>query len=219
MSVFRTAVLLLILTLSLYGCGKKEDSAQKQSGEKTAQAVKETEQTAVEQAVRTKDDADSTLAKKTMPPVPAETSGAAYPDLGKAVNFSLPTLDGSTLQLSDMAGKVVVIDFWATWCPPCRKMIPDLKALYSKYKDKGLEIVGISLDEGGVDAVKSFTDNVSITYPIVMGNRDITKEYGYINAIPTSFVVDKQGVIRNKHTGYRSADDLEKIIKDLLALN
>jgi len=125
------------------------------------------------------------------------------------------TLDGpyppyysntSVVKLSDYKGKVVILDFWATWCPPCRKGIPDLVELKKEFKNKGVEIIGISLDaltHGGQTQkdVVPFMKSNSINYPIVNGNDKVIMDFGGIQSIPTSFVIDKDGYIISSYIG------------------
>jgi cytochrome c biogenesis protein CcmG/thiol:disulfide interchange protein DsbE len=134
----------------------------------------------------------------------------------KAPNFSLKTADGKVIELAKLKGKVVVINFWATWCPPCRAEIPDFIKVYDQYKLKGLEIVGIALDKDGWDAVKSFINKMRINYPIVLGNENITRLYGNIKGIPTTFIIDKNGYIVDRQAGKLSKQALEQILKPLL---
>lgn len=134
----------------------------------------------------------------------------------KAPNFSLKTSNGKTITLSKLKGKVVVLNFWATWCGPCRAEIPGFLEVYEKYKSKGLEIVGISLDENGWQDVTPFIKKYNISYPIVLGDQKVAKSYGDIYGIPTSFVVDKKGFIVDKHIGLLSKELFENKIKDLL---
>ncbi len=134
----------------------------------------------------------------------------------KAPNFSLKTASGKTIELSKLKGKVVVVNFWATWCPPCRAEIPGFVDLYKKYKNKGVEIVGISLDQNGWDAVNPFLQKNNINYPIVVGNEELSNSYGSIEAIPTTFIIDKKGYIAEHHVGYFEKEKLEKALKSLL---
>lgn len=135
---------------------------------------------------------------------------------GKAPDFSLKASDGTMVELSSLKGKVVVVNFWATWCGPCRKEIPGFIEVYNRYRDKGLEIIGISLDRGGWSVVKPYIAQSKINYPIVVGDGDLADAYGGIRAIPTTFIVDKDGNIAKQHVGFMTKDDLENMIKDLL---
>ncbi len=134
----------------------------------------------------------------------------------KAPNFKLKSQDGKVVELAKLKGKVVVINFWATWCGPCRKEIPGFLEVYKQYKEKGLEIVGVSLDEEGWDVVKPYVDRAKMTYPVVIGDGDLANAYGGIEAIPATFIVDKKGNIAKKHVGYLSKSDFETIVKSLL---
>lgn len=135
---------------------------------------------------------------------------------GKAPDFTLNDVNGQPFKLSDTAGKIVFLDFFATWCPPCRMEVPHLQELYSKYKDKGFVVVGISLDQGGANDVKPFIKQYGITYPVVMGDQRTTELYGGIRGIPTLFVVDRSGNITQKFVGYREKKELEAEIQKLL---
>lgn len=137
-------------------------------------------------------------------------------DKKKAPDFSLKTLEGKTVKLSDYKGKVVLIDFWATWCPPCKKGIPDLIELQKTYS-KDLVIVGISLDqERTIKDLKPFIENYGINYPVVLGDQKVVLDYGGVNAIPTSFIVDQKGFIVDSHVGLVSKSVYENKIKTLL---
>ena len=111
----------------------------------------------------------------------------------KAADFTLTNLDEKTVKLSDFKDKIIILDFWATHCPPCRQEIPDFVKLYNKYKNKGLVIIGVSLDRGGVKGVQKFCQSKGVNYPIVIGNYEVTKNYGGIRYIPTTFIINKDG--------------------------
>jgi len=124
----------------------------------------------------------------------------------------------SVLSLSDYKGKIVIIDFWATWCPPCRKGIPDLIKLKKLHKDSDFEVIGISLDastRGGAtkNDVLPFIQEKGINYPIVTGDEQIMQLYGGIRSIPTSFVIDKEGYIVSYYQGLVSLEQLKNDIK------
>jgi len=134
----------------------------------------------------------------------------------KAPDFALKSFDGKTVKLSDYKGKVVIIDFWATWCPPCRKGIPDLISIQNEYKND-VVIIGISLDgEKTIKDVPGFVKSYGINYPIVYGNEKVVIDYGGIEGIPTAFVVDKKGNIVDKHVGLVPKDTYVSKIKELL---
>lgn len=133
-----------------------------------------------------------------------------------APNFAFKTADGNTVELKNLAGKVVLINFWATWCGPCRAEIPGMLEVYKKYKAKGLEIVGISLDSQGWGVVKPFVEKMNINYPVVVGDPQVVSDYGNFQGIPTTFVVDRKGNIVVEHTGAVSKAYLEQMIKPFL---
>jgi peroxiredoxin len=131
-----------------------------------------------------------------------------------APGFTLADLSGKSVSLSDFKGKVVILDFWATWCPPCKKEIPDFIELQKQYGSQGVQIVGIALDQP--DKVKAFVQQNGINYPVLLGNDAITVKYGGIDGIPTTFVIDKKGKIINRFEGFRPKSVFEGEIKKLL---
>ena len=136
---------------------------------------------------------------------------------GDAADFTLPSVvDGKPVTLSSFKGKVIILNFWATWCPPCRMELPDFVQLYAAYKDKGLVIVGVGLDEGGAEVINKFMQKQPLNYPVLAGNKDVTKAYGGIQGIPTTFIIDKDGNIKNKIVGARTKEFFEKEIKKYL---
>lgn len=149
-------------------------------------------------------------------PYPPNYVPAAQRTSAQAPDFSLPTTDGKILKLSNLKGKVVIIDFWATWCPPCRKGIPDLIELKKKYGGKGLEIVGVSVDAETKNQVVPFIKDHGINYPVVYGNQNVSELYGGIEAIPTTFIIDKQGKIVASYQGLMPALTYENHVRKLL---
>ena len=131
--------------------------------------------------------------------------------------FSLTSLEGKTVAMKDLANKVVIIDFWATWCGPCREEIPHLNQLYSELKSKGLEIVGISMDSDGTDGVKDFVREFRMQYPVVMGDEKLAESFGGIIGLPTTLIIDRSGQVAKKYIGLPPAADMEKVVKDLVA--
>jgi len=135
-----------------------------------------------------------------------------------APEFALQDLDGKTVHIADFSGKVVILDFWATWCPPCRKEIPDFVAMQSKYGDKGLTIVGLSVDAGGAHDVRTYAqDNkINFNYPVLIANEQTANAYGGVVGIPTTFVIDRKGKIVKRFVGYTPASEFEETIRPLL---
>lgn len=129
--------------------------------------------------------------------------------------WELTTVDGKQVKASDFDGKVVLVDFWATWCPPCRKGVPDLIALQKAHGGKGLAVVGISLDNSD-SPVKKFIEAQKINYTVVMGNEEVATQFGGIQAIPTAFLIDRSGKIVWQHVGLADKAELEKRIAELL---
>jgi len=131
-----------------------------------------------------------------------------------APRFSLPDIKGRMVSLSDYRGKVVILDFWATWCPPCKREIPDFISLQSRYGSKGLQIIGIGLDEP--DKLKDFAEKNGMNYEVLLGTDEVAQRYGGISGIPTTFVIDKRGTIVGRYEGFRPASVFEDQVRRLL---
>lgn len=135
----------------------------------------------------------------------------------QAVDFKLLSTEGKNVNLADFKGKVVLVDFWATWCPPCRRSIPDLIELKKKYSNKDFEILGISLDKDTQKDVPGFIKTMGINYPVLFGDDNVIKTFGGVEAIPTVFIINKQGVVVNKFVGLTDKKELsvelDKLIK------
>jgi len=134
---------------------------------------------------------------------------------GAAPDFSLQDLDGKTVSLSDFKGRVVILDFWATWCPPCRASIPGLERLHREYSKRGLVLLGVSLDDGGWDNVKSFKQEYGISYPILKGTEEVASKY-MVRTIPMMVLVGKDGQVRKRLLGFGAEEEIEKELKTLL---
>jgi len=139
---------------------------------------------------------------------------------GPAPDFMLEDISGKSLSLSDVRGKVVIVDFWATWCGPCVMSIPELVDLQEKYKDKGLVVVGISVDDDKVSKgeLLAFKEKMRIIYPILRANNKVFEDYfgrtkGF--SIPTLFVIDREGKVRDRFVGYKPGA-VEKSVQSLL---
>ena len=146
-------------------------------------------------------------------PVKSETkSPQKQQELFDAPDFALEDLDGNTVKLSDYKGKVVIIDFWATWCGPCRRGIPEFIELQSEYGEDKLVILGVSVDQGDLSVVPKFAKNYEINYPVLYANEDIQRKYGPIRSIPTAFIVDRTGKVRDLAIGLRSKSYFKNVI-------
>jgi peroxiredoxin len=145
-----------------------------------------------------------------------EKSAAATGTLKKAPAFTLTSTDGKAVSLADYKGKVVIVDFWDTWCPPCRMEIPHFIELTTQYRGKGFEMLGVALGREGKDTVVNFIKKNGINYVNVMATNDFIDAYGPIDGIPTTFVIDQKGQIYKTYTGYRDKAVFEADIKALL---
>ena len=137
-------------------------------------------------------------------------------NLKPAPDFSLKDATGQTVKLSDFRGKVVLLNFWATWCGPCKIEIPWFISFQQQFKDRDFAVMGISLDEDGWDSVKPYIAQAKINYRIMIGNDQIDKAYGGLESLPTTFVIDRGGKIASKHVGLVSKSTYESEIERLL---
>lgn len=132
-----------------------------------------------------------------------------------APDFSLPLVDGQQVRLSSYRGKIVLLDFWATWCVPCREEIPHFVTLQDKYGPSGLQIIGVSMDDEP-EPVRTFYQQFHMNYPVVMGNASIGEQYGGVLGLPIAFVLDRDGRIRHKHIGAAKPEVIEAEVLALL---
>jgi thiol-disulfide isomerase/thioredoxin len=149
----------------------------------------------------------------------AGTKAKTVPADAKMLNFKVQDINGNTVDMRQNFGKVVILDFWDTWCGPCRKEIPHFIDLYSQYKGKGLEIVGVAFARQGPDAVKQFAQQNGINYTSTIFNQEAQALFGSPPSIPTTFIIDQQGNISEKVVGYRDKAYWEGRIKTLLKLS
>jgi cytochrome c biogenesis protein CcmG/thiol:disulfide interchange protein DsbE len=150
---------------------------------------------------------------------PARVKAASLKPDGErhvAPDFALKDADGKTVRLSDYKGKVVLLDFWATYCGPCKIEIPWFMDFERKHKDQGFSVLGVDMDEEGWDAVKPFVNDVGINYRIVVGNDSTADSFGGIEALPTTFLIDRDGKIAAVHVGLTSKSEFENAIEQLL---
>ena len=146
----------------------------------------------------------------------AGNSSSAAESKTPAPNWQLSDVDGKPVKLSDFKGKVIILDFWATWCPPCRAEIPGFVAIQKKYADKGLTVVGVSVDQQGASVVKPFMQQLKMNYPVVLANAKMIGDYGDIGSIPTTFIIDRQGNIVSVHQKFTDRATFEGQIQSLL---
>jgi len=134
-----------------------------------------------------------------------------------APGFKLITLDAKLLSLTDYKGKIILLNFWATWCGPCRAEIPDLVELQDKYKEQ-LQIIGLVVDDDDQEAIRKFAGRFRINYPVAIATDELRSKYGGIPALPTSFILDAEGRVVQKHEGLRDPVLYEVEIRSLLGL-
>jgi len=138
--------------------------------------------------------------------------GAPAPD------FTLKTIDGKSLKLSDLRGKAVLLNFWATWCAPCKIETPWIVDLQNQYAAQGLQVVGVSMDdESETEGIKKFAQEMHMNYPILRGNEDVGNAYGGLEFLPTTYFVGRDGNVTGRILGLKGRGDLEDNVKKALA--
>jgi thiol-disulfide isomerase/thioredoxin len=145
------------------------------------------------------------------PPPESARSEAVLPEI------ELAGLDGAAIRLGDAKGRVVLVNFWATWCAPCREEIPDFNDLYAAYRDQGFEIVAISMDDEGEEVVRPFVDENGMRYPVAIGTDDVAEAFGGVVGFPTTFLVDRQGKVVDSWVGVIPRRILEEKLQALIA--
>jgi cytochrome c biogenesis protein CcmG, thiol:disulfide interchange protein DsbE len=136
---------------------------------------------------------------------------------GQVPEYTVTTLDGRILTADSLRGKVVLVNFWATWCPPCRIEMPALQSMAERHRDAGLVVLGLSRDVGSPDGVRKFLDERNITYPVAIVGRDLEQRFGGLVGYPTSLLVDRTGRVRHKALGPLAMVSFEPAVRRLLA--
>lgn len=148
---------------------------------------------------------------------PGEMALKAAADRKAAPTFALKDANGATVTPGDYKGKVVLLNFWATWCVPCKAEIPWFQEFDKNFKDKGFAVLGVSLDEEGWNAVKPYVEERKIGYRMVIGSEEVSQRYGGIDSLPTTFLIDRDGKIAAIHTGLVSKATYQKEVESLLS--
>lgn len=133
-----------------------------------------------------------------------------------APSFSVKSLDGRTIRLADLRNKPLVLDFWATWCGPCRMSMPHLDAMQTRYAKQGLTVVGLSVDEAGPAPVKRYAQKSGLRFTLAMANDDMLESYGPIRSIPTTFFINRKGEIVRRVVGYVDGETMEGYVREIL---
>jgi len=130
--------------------------------------------------------------------------------------FESPTLSGNVLTSSSLSGKLTIVNFWATWCGTCVVEIPELVVLYDEWSDKGIEIVGVSMDVEGFEIVRPFAEDFQISYPIILDDGELAEAFGGVYALPTTFLVDAHGTVVYRFLGLIPFDEMKDRMADLM---
>ena len=143
-------------------------------------------------------------------------AGARLTQSSVAPDFSLESLDGKTIRLSDLRGKAVLLNFWATWCGPCKIEMPWFVELQNQYGSQGLQIVGVAMDDASKKDISAFAKDMGVNYPILIGKESVGDQYGGVPALPESFLIARDGKIVDKIIGLRGKSEIEDAIKKAL---
>jgi cytochrome c biogenesis protein CcmG/thiol:disulfide interchange protein DsbE len=150
-------------------------------------------------------------------PTGTEKVSLAPAEVGRiAPPFTLTTLDGERVSLSDFRGHIVILDFWASWCPPCKAEIPDFIALQNHYGPSGLQVLGVALEDE--HPARAYAHNAGMNYPVLLGDEEISAAYGGVTSLPTTLIIDGRGTIIAKYVGFREKRVFEDEIRKLLAV-
>jgi len=149
-------------------------------------------------------------ARRRQNPLAAQTEGGQAPD------FALASLEGKTVHLSDYRGKAILLNFWATWCPPCKIEMPWFVQLQKQYGPAGLQILGVAMDDGSPGEIAAFAKEMGVNYPVLIGKEEVGDAYGGIPYLPVSFFIDRNGKVVDKVLGLKGRADIEDSVKKIL---
>ena len=154
------------------------------------------------------------LGYRMAPQVRAAFGAGAAGDIVPA--YTAQTTDGEDISLEELRGKVVLVNFWATWCPPCRIEMPGFQRVYEDHRDEGFVILGISTDQAGKGVVREFLEERNITFPVTMASMQVVQDFGGIRALPTSFLIGREGRVRQEVSGIFATPALRMAVGHLL---
>ena len=132
-----------------------------------------------------------------------------------APSFAIRTVDGKWMRMADLRGRPVVLDFWATWCAPCKSSMPHLSAIQSRYRDRGLVVIGLSMDDDDVQAVRKFADRLGLTFRVALADDHVIDEFGPVRGLPTTIFINRRGAIVRRVTGYLDQETIEGYVREL----
>ncbi len=206
--ILRALVLATAGMLFLAGCQGEQNAsvtAENEAAEPEKQELKATDQTYSGNALQ-----QEAAPEEVSAPFYEATRDVTAPD------FTLSTLGGDRFQLAEHRGEVIVLNFWATWCPPCRQEIPDFIELQDELGTQGVLFVGIAVDEQGMEVVRPFAEQYPFNYPVMVDDGSASDQYGPIAGLPTTFIIDRQGKVRRYAPGMITKEALRPILIDLL---
>ena len=138
------------------------------------------------------------------------------PDLGRTPDFAFTAFDGTDVRSADLRDRVVVLNFWATWCGPCKLEMPALQSLHRDLEDAGVVVLGLATDVGGDEPIRAFLREREITYPVGRATGEHRRAFGGIRGIPTTFIIDREGVVRHRVVGYFAPPAMRAAVNRLL---
>lgn len=130
--------------------------------------------------------------------------------------FVVKSIEGQTLRLVQLRGRPVIVDFWATWCVPCRASLPDLNAMQARFGSRGLVVVGLSVDDGDAQQVRRFAKRMNLRFPVAMADERVMDLYGPIRSIPTTFFINRSGLVVRRVVGYVDTETLQEYVQEIL---